>query len=490
MLIDENDQPQVTDFGLAKRLDGESSLTLNEAIQQVVTQDPVTPRLLNPGVPRDLQTVCLKCLEKEPERRYPTAAALALELGRFLNGEPTIARPLGPLGRAWRWCRRKPLVAGLWATTVAAVAGGLVLALLGLATARQEARAALRSAQKSNRVAELLRELIATAEPAAGKRQDFTVREMLDTFSADLEHLLADDPEVEVSVRTALASAYLELYEVDTAWIHLARALALVKTHLSANALEAAIVFQTVGQYYSLNEQTEEAWPYFLRAQPILRRELTADHFRLLHLKTQLAIGYRDAGDSPPAYELLHEAVALTRRKAGERDADVHRAHALRFLAGMYRLERRFDEARASIAEWRQALAPHFPAAHQLLLLADFQEALLFRGQARSTSNAALFEQAIAGFNRVLDSQLTALPEEHVDTLETRLELARTHFYAGHTDAAVRLILDAYEAAHRKVGPDHPMTRKVLAALEQIREATGRPELDTVGRDEPAKSTP
>jgi eukaryotic-like serine/threonine-protein kinase len=74
--------------------------TLNETLQQVVEKDPLTPRLLNPSVPRDLQTICLKCLEKEPERRYPTAIALAEELDRFLNGEPTIARPLSPIAKA------------------------------------------------------------------------------------------------------------------------------------------------------------------------------------------------------------------------------------------------------------------------------------------------------------------------------------------------------------------------------------------------------
>jgi tetratricopeptide (TPR) repeat protein len=246
---------------------------------------------------------------------------------------------------------------------------------------------------------------------------------------------------------------------------------------------------QTVGQYYSVNESNEEAWPYFRKAEPVLRRELPPDHFRRLHLNVQLATCYRDAGDFPPAYRLLNEAVALTRRKAGERDADFHRAHALRFLAGMYRVERRFTEARETIAEWRQALAPHHAASHQLLFLADFQEALLFRGQARLSGDAQLFEQAIAGFAHVLEVQSKALPEEHIDTVETRLELARTHFYAGHTNDAVRLILDAYQAAHRKVGPDHQFTRRVLAALEQIREATGRPELDAVGHSEPTRPT-
>ncbi len=169
VLIDANDQPRITDFGLAKRLEGETSLTLSGqlvgspnfmppeqatakrgkvgrysdvyalggilyhlltarppfqadsievVVSQVLTAEPVSPRLLNPTVPRDLETICLKCLEKEPSRRYATAQALADELGRFQRGEPILARPLGPTGKLRRWCQRQPVRAGLIAALI------------------------------------------------------------------------------------------------------------------------------------------------------------------------------------------------------------------------------------------------------------------------------------------------------------------------------------------------------------------------------------
>jgi serine/threonine protein kinase/WD40 repeat protein len=174
ILIDAEDQPRLTDFGLAKRFDptgGQSEFgnrqseitvtgqvlgspnylppeqasgqlarvsrrtdvyalgatlyhlltarppfqaeSLAQTLDLVLHTDPVSPRLLNPSVPRDLETICLKCLEKEPSRRYATAQTLADELGRFLANEPIQARQLGPTGKLWRWCRRKPQVASL-----------------------------------------------------------------------------------------------------------------------------------------------------------------------------------------------------------------------------------------------------------------------------------------------------------------------------------------------------------------------------------------
>ena len=78
---------------------------------QVVRDDPAPPRQLQSRTPRDLETVCLKCLRKEPQNRYADAAALAEDLRRFQAGEPVRARPIGAFGRGCRWCRRRPAAA-------------------------------------------------------------------------------------------------------------------------------------------------------------------------------------------------------------------------------------------------------------------------------------------------------------------------------------------------------------------------------------------
>jgi serine/threonine-protein kinase len=81
-----------------------------EALGQVREARPEPPLKLNPRVPRDLATICLKCLEKDPRRRYDSAAAVAEDLGHWLGGEPVVARPVGRAERPWLWCRRNPMV--------------------------------------------------------------------------------------------------------------------------------------------------------------------------------------------------------------------------------------------------------------------------------------------------------------------------------------------------------------------------------------------
>src|SRR4029450_1567047 len=101
--------------------------SLEHLLAQVMNAEPVSPRLLNPSIPRDLETITLKCLDKEPSRRYQTAQELADELGRVLHHEPIRARPITQPEKLWRWCRRKPALAS-------AVGFAIVALLVGLAT--------------------------------------------------------------------------------------------------------------------------------------------------------------------------------------------------------------------------------------------------------------------------------------------------------------------------------------------------------------------
>jgi eukaryotic-like serine/threonine-protein kinase len=121
-----------------------------DAVLQVLHDDPVPPSRLQPKLPRDLETICLKCLAKKPEQRYPSAAALADDLGRFLAGESILARPAAPMLRAWKWSRRHP--ARALALFVLAVPLPLLLGVMVYLWA--DARAA-RKAAEADRAAAL-----------------------------------------------------------------------------------------------------------------------------------------------------------------------------------------------------------------------------------------------------------------------------------------------------------------------------------------------
>jgi hypothetical protein len=158
-----------------------------DTLAQVVRDDPVSVTHLQPRTPRDLETICMKCLHKAPARRYTSAGDLAEDLRRFLDGEPITARPVGALERAWRWCQRQPAWAALIATSVL----GLLVLLGGGAWFNHQLRKELASTEEARQekaAAERHLQLAFTRELADGLDGDLR---QLETFPQTVALLLA-----------------------------------------------------------------------------------------------------------------------------------------------------------------------------------------------------------------------------------------------------------------------------------------------------------
>lgn len=133
--------------------------TVFDTLEQVRSSDPVPPARLVPGIPRDLDTIVLKCLDKVPAKRYSSAAALREDLRRFLAGRPILGRRTGLLERSWRWCRRHPAISTACAAVALSIAGviGVVTASnLQLRSKQSELNTALESGDRQRARAEAL----------------------------------------------------------------------------------------------------------------------------------------------------------------------------------------------------------------------------------------------------------------------------------------------------------------------------------------------
>ena len=267
ILVDTEGHPHVTDFGLAKRVEAEIEMTATgvilgtpaymspeqavghrgaittatdvyglgailyalltskppfggdgvmETLDAVRTRPPEPPTRLNARVPRDLETICLKCLEKDPRRRYSSAQALADDLHAWLDLRPITARRVGAAERAWLWCKRKPAVAALTAAVVLAAVGGAAAVIAVQAKANADLRAAnTREAQRFDLANEAIKlfhgevgDDLVLKDDQFKPLRDKLLRGAAD-FYGKLEGLLKSQPDR--ASRKAMGNAYSDL---------------------------------------------------------------------------------------------------------------------------------------------------------------------------------------------------------------------------------------------------------------------------------------
>jgi tetratricopeptide (TPR) repeat protein len=170
-----------------------------DTLDRVRSEPPEPPSHPDRRAVRDLETICLKCLEKEPERRYPSALAVAGDLERWLRGEPIAARPVGRLERGWRWCRRNPIVAGLTSLIFGLLLAGSIVLFYGnrmLAAQRDKARDHSERAEKALAEARLQRQREAYNFSRTLERVAFVARSLHEPKAGESPELLAQRLEI------------------------------------------------------------------------------------------------------------------------------------------------------------------------------------------------------------------------------------------------------------------------------------------------------
>jgi hypothetical protein len=350
-------EPKVTDFGLAKRLDVEGAgqtqsgailgtpsymapeqaagqskeigpaadtyalgavlyelltgrppfraATPLDTLLQVLDDEPVPPGRLNAGVPRDLETVCLKCLAKEPAKRYSSALELAEDLRRFRQGEPIRARPVGRLERAARWARRNPVVAGsLAAVVLVLVAGTAVSTAFGIA-----AVAAKANLQKANADLTAERDRTRAALKAEARRRK-QAREALDAMSSQvIDDWLAHQKELTVSQKQFLqrALASYEEFARDTGQDEEARA------GVAAAYFHVGNIRRQLGQLpeaeaaYRTSQKRYAGLAADFPAVPAYRRQLATSHNNLGILLQTTGRGQKAEGEFRQTLDLQQQ---------------------------------------------------------------------------------------------------------------------------------------------------------------------------------------
>jgi tetratricopeptide (TPR) repeat protein len=312
-----------------------------ELLMQLRTVDPVPVRRLRFRVPRDLDTICLKCLQKEPTKRYARAADLAADLRRFLNGEPIHARPIRWWETALKWMRRKPAIAALSLGLMTVIVGSLIgLTVLYLQAEgerktadkeRTDAIEARKQAEHSESMAKsinrfYMKDFVAAVQPKGiGRGKNVTLREALDAAVPNIDAALGKFPMAEADVLDALGHTYKALGEYERAEPLLKRAVALREEILGPGAvdtLESRLALAIVTASLGREDEAEKMERACLDEA---RRLHGTKHVTTLQAQLQLLHSLRVRGKLREAEKLCTEAATMAEAVYGPDDAETRR---------------------------------------------------------------------------------------------------------------------------------------------------------------------
>jgi len=431
-------------------------------LRLVSETEPIPPRLLNPNVPRDLETICLKCLQKDSCRRYGTAAALVEDLGCFLRDEPISARPVDNSEKAWRWCRRNPALAATVAVSVLlllVVAIGSPIAAfrvdrerVSAEQARQKAERGETKAQteaaKSQQVAQLFKNMLEGVGPSVALGRDPTLlREILDKTDVQLTTDLKAQPGVEAELRTTLGQVYSDIGIYPKAEKMHRVALTLRKSLLGDEHIDVADSQYNLAraiQSQRLPSRYYEAESLFKQALATQRKFLGNGHADVANTLNSLGLLYRQTR-SVDAEALHREALKIMRTLFGLDHPKV--ATTLDDLGTALMYQKRYAEAEKVQRESLNMTTKLLGSEHPSTANALHTLALTLRQAGQLTNAEALCWQAL-----VIRRKLMAL--DHPFLADTRNVLASVLMREGKYAEAEPLLLEALNIARRRYTND------------------------------------
>lgn len=413
-------------------------------------QIPVTAvRAWRRALRGDLDRVLLKALAYEPERRYPSARALADDLQRWLDHQPVQARHGGGWYRFSKFVRRHRL-------PVTAATAVLLALVVGLGVAAQQAREARAQAERAQAAARFLAQMIDWADPLQGGG-DITLRQAIDRAAAEVGQRFADQPELEADVRLALGRGYNALLAYDAAQTQLDRVLELLpprRPERAAAELSAAALDWSLGRTDRAEVRYRDAIALFERHRIDGTAQGTAwsDYAALLN----------EQGRYEEAFKASEQALARIDSELDPRPYAAALGNRAYAEDGLGRLEDAARSYAASTVIFQRLL----PATAYDLSINLNNRAMLMRSMERIADSVPLLEQAIALREQTLGHDHGSLATLYANLATARLDL-------GDADGAQRDMQRALPIAEHRFAPDYQLLGHVYFAAARIAAARG-----------------
>ncbi len=462
------------------------STELAEALRKIREEVPTRLRSIQREIDSDLETIVSKALEKDPDQRYGSAAALADDLRRYLAGQPILARAPSTVYQIRKLVGRHRIGTAFVASILALIVGfGVWMTVLyrravaaerQAETERTEAVAA-RDAERDARaeaeaVSAFLNSMLRSANSAKSRNPNIRVRDLLDDAARAVGHELAGRPLVEAAVRQTIGDAYLSLGLRDAAGPQLQAALDLRRSLLGEQHLTVADTLESVGEWLRANSDYAAAQEHFARALDIRTELQGPQHMDVATLLGSQAANFRNAGDPAAAERLYLEAIGLARAVSGRPEAEAHAAQGwplaklLNGLGIVLREMSRHDEAESLFREALDIYRAELGDEHSQTLgcLHNIAVVMADRGEV---------SEAEAIVREVLDTSRRLLGNNHPDTLLALNAVAASAFNRGDYAAAETLLEEILQTARRIWGPASPEVSGYMYNLGHLRSVAG-----------------